>query len=232
MQAYIKNNLKQTFLTLEGEENPEEDFRTSMLQGNEIPGLLKTSITHIDNKSYYNYDISGKNSLQTKFEREKLGGEDIRRLIYAILQVVHEVKNYMLDSEGILLDPEYIYCENKSFFFCYYPPCQKELTKAFHELTEYFVREVDYKDKEGTQLAYTFHKSSMEENYSVEKIMEEIESVEATTTARYEDPMEEDTEEANFLAEKGDFWNPVRKWLGRRRKDRWESYEDLPTDET
>lgn len=43
MKAYYKNNLKRAYLVLEGEENEEEDFQTTMLQENEIPGLLKTS---------------------------------------------------------------------------------------------------------------------------------------------------------------------------------------------
>ena len=222
MKSYIKNNLKQTFLILEGEENLEEDFQIFMLQGNEIPGLLRTRITYVDNKSHYHYDISGKISLQTKYEKVNLSGEDIRRLVYAILQTVREVKNFMLDSERILLDPEHIYCEGEKFFFCYYPSCRMKLTEEFHKLTEYFVREVDYKDDEGIHLAYTFHKSSMEENYSIEKILEEIETeVEETTPQiRYDEHMEECIDENIAIAEQKEFWEPVRRFLERRKRDK------------
>ena len=44
MKTYYKNNLKQAFLIIEGEDSLEQDFQVFMLQGNEIPGLLKTII--------------------------------------------------------------------------------------------------------------------------------------------------------------------------------------------
>ena len=50
-----------------------------------------------------------------------------------------------------------------------------DIKEEFHKLTEFFVREVDYKNKEGVHLAYTLHKATMEEHYSIEKIMEELE---------------------------------------------------------
>ncbi len=227
MKAYTKNDLKQTFLILEGEEDREEDFRVSMLQGNAIPGLLKTGITYVDNKRHYHYDISGKTSLKAKYEKAKLSGEDIRRLVYAILQVIREIKNFMLNIEDIILNEEYIYCEGEEYFFCYNPSCQRKLTEEFHKLTEYFVREVDYKDEEGIHLAYTLHKSSMEENYSIEKIMEQLEEEETAPQIRYEERIEESREEDNTIEEKKEFWEPVRRLLERRKKDKWERWAEI-----
>lgn len=232
MKAYIKNDLKQTFLILEGEEDREEDFRTSMLQGNEIPGLLKTSITYVDNKRHYHYDISGKISLKAKYEKTKLSGEDIRRLVYAILQVIREAKNFMLNTEDIILNEEYIYCEGEEYFFCYKPSCQLKLTEEFHKLTEYFVREVDYKDEEGIHLAYTLHKSSMEENYSIEKIMEKLEEEESAPPIRYDERMEGYKEEESTIAEKKEFWEPVRRFLERRKKEKWENWAEISENES
>ena len=68
MNAYFKNDLKQAQLVLEGEEL-REDFEVFMLQGNDIPGLLKTNIKYIDGKSHYQYDISGKTSLKIRYEK-------------------------------------------------------------------------------------------------------------------------------------------------------------------
>ena len=41
-------------------------------------------------------------------------------------------------------------------------------------MTEYFVRETDYEDKEAIYFAYELHKSSMEENYNIENVLEQI----------------------------------------------------------
>lgn len=219
MKAYSKNNLKQALLILEGEDI-KDDFQIFILQGNEIPGLLKISMKHIDGKSHYQYDISGKVSLQAKYEKTKLSNEDMRCLIQALLQTLEEIQRYMLDVGGILLSPEYIYCEGDKYFFCFYPPCQLELKEEFHKLTEFFVREVDYKDKEGIHLAYTLHKSSMDENYSIEKIMDQVLNEDTTPEIRYEERIEEKAEETIVIAEKKELWEPVRKLLDRRKKEK------------
>lgn len=220
MNAYFKNDLKQAQLVLEGEEL-REDFEVFMLQGNDIPGLLKTNIKYIDGKSHYQYDISGKTSLKIRYEKIKLSGDDIRTLLNALIQILKEISKYMLDAKGILLSPEYIFCEGDRFFFCYYPPCALDLKEEFHRLTEFFVREVDYRDKEGIHLAYTLHKSSMDENYSIEKIMDKMMEEEADSQICYETAMEEKSEEDDRIAEKKELWEPVKKLLDRRKKEKW-----------
>ena len=225
MNAYFKNNLKQAILTLEGEEI-KDDFKIFMLQENEIPGLLKTNMKYIDGQSHYQYDISGKVSMKVKYEKMKLNSGDMKCLIHSLLQTLQEIEKYMLDAKGVLLSPEYIYCEGDKYFFCFYPPCSLELKEEFHKLTEFFVREVDYKDKEGIHLAYTLHKSSMDDNYSIEKIMEEVLNEEVIPQVPYEKRMEEQTEEAVTIEEKKELWEPVRRFLEKRKKDKWDSWDD------
>ena len=223
MNAYFKNNLKQAILTLEGEEI-KDDFQIFMLQENEIPGLLKTNMKYIDGQSHYQYDISGKVSMKVKYEKMKLNSGDMKCMIHSLLQTLQEIEKYMLDAKGVLLSPEYIYCEGDKYFFCFYPPCSLELKEEFHKLTEFFVREVDYKDKEGIHLAYTLHKSSMDENYSIEKIMEEVIKEEAVLQLPYEKRVEEQSEEAAIIEEKKELWEPVRRFLEKRKKDKWDDW--------
>ncbi len=232
LNTYFKNNLRQAFLILEKEGGAEEDFRSMMLQENEIPGLLKANVQYIDDKSLYRYDISGKMSLQVKHEKTKLTSTDIESLIRMLLELLREIQKYMLEPSNILLSPEYIYCEGDNYYFCYYPLCEQELTEEFHKLTEFLVREVDYKDKEGIHLAYTLHKSSMEDNYSVEKIMDEVLREDEMPFVRY-DEHREDAEDAAVIEEKKEIWKPVRRFFGRRKKDKedeWEEFEDEEDD--
>ena len=229
MKVYYRNNLKRAYLVLKCEENMEDDFQNAMLKENHIPGLLRTSIKYINNTSEYYYDISGKISLKSLHEKEKLKCADIKKLVNALLQVIQQAQKYMLEPNGILLDPEYIYCERGEYWFCYYPPCEQEVKEAFHRLTEFFVREVDYKDKEGVHLAYTLHKATMEEHYSVEKIMNEAFEEETEPVVRYdkrmEERVEEQLEENIAIAEEKGLWEPVRKLLERRKRDKWGQWD-------
>jgi len=220
-------------MVIEGEENEEEDFQTTMLQENEIPGLLKTSAKYINNMVHYHYDVSGKVSLEMKHEKEKLKQEDIRRMISQLMGTMKGIQKYMLDGNHILLDPKYIYCERDKYLFCYYPPNEKEMKEEFHKLTEFFVKEVDYRDKEGVFLAYTLHKATMEEYYSIERIMEEItaEKEKEEPIVDYQERMEEQAEKHLAIAEKQEFWEPVRNLLERKKKEKWGYWDEIHIEE-
>ena len=227
MKIYYKNDLKKSFLIIEGEESDEGDFQNKMLEENEIPGVLVTSIKYIDNKIHYYYDISGKVSLHSIYEKEKMSKDHIKSLVDAVLQVMKEVPKYMLDGHGILLEPEYIFMEKEQYYFCYFPQNELEITKEFHHLTEFFVREVDYKDKEGVHLAYTLHKETMEEHYSIEKIMENALEGEPIEIVTYEQKMEEQTSVNIKIAEKKEMWEPVKRLLEKTKRERWGRWEGL-----
>ena len=125
----------------------------------------------------------------------------------------------MLPAEHLLLDPEYIFYEKGNYYFCFYPPDEEALKDKFHKLTEYFVREVDYKDEEGVHLAYTLHKSTMEENYTIEQILEEFEKENLDIQIiDYTENVETPSYENIMIADKMEFWEPIRRLLDRRKK--------------
>lgn len=231
MRAYYKNDLKQAELVLVGEENEEEDFQSMMLQENEIPGILKTKVRYVDNLSHYHYDISGKVSLAEKHEKEKLRQEEIRQLIYRLLSTIKGIQKYMLEGRGILLDPQYIFCEKEKYVFCYYPPNHVEVKEEFHKLTEFFVKEVDYRDKEGVYLAYTLHKATMEKHYSIERIMEEIVQEKEEPIVDYQERIEKQEDKNIAVAEKTEFWEPVRSLLERKKKEKWGYWDEIHIEE-
>lgn len=213
MKTYYRNDLNKAYLVIEGTKR-EEDYQISMLRENAIPGLLRTEIRYMNGIRQFHYDISAKVSLVQNYERENLGYEEIKALVEALLQTIHTLKKYMMDAKGILLEPEFIFCEKGTHCFCYYPEQEITLAEAFHKLTEYIVREVDYRDEKGVHLAYVMHKATMEENYSIEQIMDEfLEERKELTEITYERCEEELTESAPMVAEKGSVWNPLKKLL-------------------
>lgn len=225
-------------MILEGVDSEEEDYQIHMLRENEIPGLLKTDVRYVDNVSQYYYDISGKVSFKAMHEKVNLKYEEMNRLVNALLQTMKTIRKYMLDGDGILLDPEYIFCSREQFFFCYYPGGKTVLREEFHRLTEYFVSEVDYKEKEGMQFAYRIHKATMEQNYSMEQIMKELaeeqeqeKEVKTLETVRYDERMEERVLEEDMIAEKKERWEPVRRILERKKKVKWGDWNDIYIEE-
>ena len=160
-------------ITIEEEAVYQEDYQMRMLKVNEIEGLLPVKGRGIDGSSFYDYNVSGKISMQALYERNKMGGEDMRLFLRQLLAVIQETENYLLNIHCILLEPEYIFYEEGRFYFCYYPRIEQDLWEEFHKLTEYFVKRADYKDKEGVRIVFLLHKETMAENYSLEKVIKE-----------------------------------------------------------
>lgn len=232
MKTYYKNDLKKAYLILEGEEGEQEDYQIVMLRENEIDGILKTDVRYMDNQSHYHYDISGKTSFKNLHEKINLSYDVMKRLVGDLLQTIQKLRKYMLDANCILLEPEFIFCDREQFYFCYYPPYKEDTKTAFHQLTEFFVREVNYKDEEGVHFAYSMHKMTMEENYSIEEIMQKLvpqEQEEETeievSVVDYAERMEVAAMEESRVEEKNDLWEPVRRFLERAKKRRM-GYED------
>lgn len=176
MKAEIKRNLDRTYLIIEEEGIYEENYQMHMLKENKIFGLLEVSGRGAGESSQYYYDISGKVSMKAKYEKVKMGYEELKAFLYQILTVMRELKNYLLSEERILLDPEFIYYEKGEFFFCFLPCHTAEMTKEFRHLAEYFVSQAEYREKECVFLAYELHKISMQENYSIKQIQKLMET--------------------------------------------------------
>ena len=210
MKKYYKKDLKATYLILEGEEEGKEDEQIAMLRGNEIPGVLKMRARFVEDRIEYHYDISGKTSFKTFHEKTGLSYEQMKQLVNSLLDTMEELQSYMLDVNCLLLSPEYIFFEREQFYFCYYPFYKEDAKEEFHRLTEFFVREVDYQDEEGVKFAYTLHKATMEENYSVSQIMKEMEEEIEIPAVSIEENIPEE-----IIENKGGIWESVRRLLGR-----------------
>lgn len=230
MKTYYKRDLKNTYMIIEEEEAEKEDYQMEMLRENAILGILPVEVKHIDNTNHYCYEVSGKLSLETKYEKTKLTFTDMKQLVNDLLETMKELEKYMLQGECLLLQPEQIFCAKNRFFFCYYPANELDVKEEFHRLTEFFVRQVDYQDKEGVHMAYTIHKATMEENYSLIQIMEDILIEEVVPTLRYDEKTEPET---ILIREESptDFWQPVKRLLERKKKEKWGSWNELLVEE-
>ena len=118
----------------------------------------------------------------------------ILSFIRQFMDVVENLRNYMLDPDCLLTGPEYIYEKDGRFGFCYLPVRQKSLYRSFHEMTEFFVKKLDYKDTEGIFLSYLLHRATLREDYDLREIMEEYEREEQERRAEKEERA--DTERA------------------------------------
>ena len=75
-------------ITIEEAKVYHEDYQMRMLQLNEITGILPVKGRGIDSSSFYDYNVSGKISMQAMYERNKISGEDLK-IFYLHQEVLH-----------------------------------------------------------------------------------------------------------------------------------------------
>ena len=179
----------------------------------------------MNGSSFYDYDVSGKISMKAMYERSKIDFKDIKIFLGEIKRVVAEVENHLLNIHCILLKPEYIFYENGCFYFCYYPLAENDFWEEFHHLSEYFVKYADYEDEECVRITFLLHKETMEENYSLEKIIEEClqgKEEEKLPQISYDtiqhDWIAEQKSSASIMRETDNMWKPVKRFLNKHKR--------------
>ncbi len=248
-------------ITIEEAKVYHEDYQMRMLQLNEIEGVLPVKGRGIDGASFYDYNVSGKISMQAMYERNKISGEDLKIFLCQLLAVIREIENYLLNIHCILMEPEYIFYEEGRFYFCYYPLAKQDLWEEIHKLTEYFVKQADYDDKECVRIVFIIHKETMIENYSLGKIVKECQkdTEEKSQAEKREDmrmqQLYEEKDENNsewntadydssqhewikrqhhgnlIMEETENMWTPVKRLLNRRKKPKWGDWDGLYIEE-
>ncbi len=244
-------------ITIREAEVYQEDYQMRMLTSNEIPGLLPIRGRGVDESSCYDYEVSGKISMEALYERGKMSRQDLQHFLIQLRAVLKEVEKYLLHTEALLMKPEYLFYEDDVFYFCYYPPAKQDFWKEFHTLTEYLVKRADYKDRDCAKMVLYLHKETMKENYSLEKVIEgcldecESEQTAPGTAAPQEEVVDAeagakseavydgqghdwtaDQENGAAIMEETDhMWKPMKRFLNRKKKQKWGDWDGLYIEE-
>ena len=179
MKVEYERSVHHTWMIVETDGVYEEDYQMPMLRQNRLAGILEVEGCEVDGKARYTYEISGLTSMKNMYENACIKKQEIEGMITRILEVTETLQRYMLNPNCLVLKPEYIFYKEGRWLFCYFPGMEEDLCKLFHELTEYFVRMLDYEDTEGIFLAYELHKATLQEHYDLELIMKEYKGREA-----------------------------------------------------
>lgn len=154
----------------------EENYQIKMLGSNKITGLLDVKGSGIDGHGRYTFRVGSGNTMLKEFTGKELKKEDISRFTEDLAETVDALREYLLDPDSLLLSPELVVVDNGTYRFCYLPVSgyegKRSLCSAFHSMTEYFVKNLDYQDTAGVFLACKMHKETMKESYELRKIME------------------------------------------------------------
>lgn len=192
--SYIKD-LRSNYLVIpKGEYGNDEPGSVRMLQANIIPGILKPDVRIIDNKTFYYFNITSKQSIDIVYEKSLMNYEQVRTLLLDVTKALDQVYEYLLNENDLLLDPKYIFTDLSSGTnnICYLPGYSKDIIKQLESFIEYIMNKVDYKDNEAVLFIYNLYAICRKDGFSYDKLIAHIREY------QYENPLKQHERKSNF----------------------------------
>lgn len=257
MRVQYKRNLNQSYMIVTSEVLY-SGYQIHMCKKNRIKHLLSFDTVAAEGKMQFWYEITGKRSLDHVLESSEFAMELFVRIIETLLELCSVIKPYLLEEEGILLEPECIYVENGSsrIVFGYCPGKQESITESFRHLMEYLLSKINHDNEQMVLAGYEVYQKSTEEGFSLTEILQILYQYRQQDVAAYVPPrtsrelserdvvyQEEDDslEEKQGVSEEERFferyWKQCRNflrhfpdWLPRKEKKPQNSYTYTPQD--
>ena len=172
MISEFRKRLGGTALVL-WDENLEEckDYRIEILKNNRLEGIPALATGSEDGSFKLFYDITGKQPLSVVFSKKKMDRKNVSALIRGVEKVLETVQEYLLEPEGLIFDPEYIFFTGEDKVdFLYLPDRQEDVAGALHSLGEYLISRVDHGDFQAVKMAYGFFEATGKDELVLEEI--------------------------------------------------------------
>ena len=173
MKVSYSRRLDYQYMMIETDEEARSDYRLSMLINNRINGFLPVHVQQMNGKSTLSYEITSLENLPEFFDARKITYDEMVSLLLQFCSAVSEAGRYLLDGEGILLEPQYIYVSKslERIRFCYYPYQHMPLHQSVNVLCRFLIDHIDYDDRRSLELAYGLFQESLRENLSISVIV-------------------------------------------------------------
>ena len=199
MNPSYKKEKDNDYLILEAPGRPDgSEYQIRMLLLNQMEKILPCKMRKMDGIPEFFYDITCRQPMTRAFERRQMKKEDIEALLNSLEKALDEAGRYLLDMRQFVLKPDYIFrdVENGGFSFCYLPFYNGNLEEDFRELAEYILKRLDHNQEEAVLWGYDIYSRSMEENFSIGKILESARERTGRENARLaaENPVETEAE--------------------------------------
>lgn len=115
MKSEYKRDMNHNYLILTGEEAIDTNsYQVRMIVANAVPDLLQCRIQGIDGKFMVYYDVTSRHSMTALFEEKKIGMEELQVILGGFVQVMEAMSEYLLNPCQLILEPEYIYLDEKN----------------------------------------------------------------------------------------------------------------------
>lgn len=129
-------------------------YQVNMLTQNKVKQLLPVEIIQINQVWWWQYEIKNKISWQDWTKNALMKKMELNEFYQALYKVISKMEEYLLDIDSLLLNPEFIFKEENTYYFCSYPPKKRPFKEQMEELNDFIDNVIDMKDRETVKYTY------------------------------------------------------------------------------
>lgn len=172
MEKSYRKELDQAYVLFKGEGVAAASYSIQVLVNHLIEGILPCSLNVMDQKMVWSCNHTGKVSLKDYCIKKNINEDELRWIGAGLIHNIQEVEDYLLEGEGILLDPEDIYLDlnEKKVLNCYVPFYREDLLRGMQNLSRFFLSHLDQNDPTAIQLGYQLFHCMNQEQVEIENI--------------------------------------------------------------
>lgn len=172
----ITQEMNHKYLKITLDSGATKDFCMKMVERNSICGLAGLGTTCINNKINYMYDISGKISLEEKFNNRQFSKKDMQYIIMFLKEVINSLNKYMLDANGLIFNPKYVFCDPKKdeWLLIYNSNAGIETKKELKQLFEFILNRLEHTEQQAVVIGYGLYKRVCQDEIGIAELFNDI----------------------------------------------------------
>lgn len=173
MEVSYKRDVNHSFLVIRPENEVDtKAYPVRMVLGNVIPGLLPCRLQKADGHILLYYDITIRQPLSKVYER--LNYAELKEIYQGFLKIFEQMEMFLLDTNQLLLEPEYVYVDKKEggIYLCYLPGYERAIQMQLRCFTEYLLPRIEHQDSRGVMFGYSMYRLLVEKRFQMEAVQE------------------------------------------------------------
>lgn len=172
MEIRFSKDYKHNYLIICDNRVLMDDYQLKMMTQNPIDGLLSCQERMINGDGLLYYDVTSKQSLKNMFEIKTINIEELRKLFFQLEEVLINLQKYILESRGLILDPQYIFydIDKEKYYFLLYPYYDGDDYKL-EVLLRFLTEKVNPDDIKALEAVYQMMDVSLRQGFETEEVL-------------------------------------------------------------
>ena len=170
-----EHTLRHSYMRIPQQTIDSASYELRLLREASIPGTLPVAIRIDEGESSctLEYEISGLESMASRFSGQKLRARPLAALMEQIHALLAHLEEYFLSEELVLLDPSAIFydAEKTQWLFTLVPGYRASFHEALKALIAWLLKHIDYNEDRVVVMGYTLYNESMKEFLVMENLL-------------------------------------------------------------